>query len=399
MGQIFYDMGLLATAEVVESSATDLVGQYVGHTGPKTGKLLEKALGKVLFIDEAYRLADGAFGKEAMDELVDCLTKPKYCQKLVTILAGYDDDINRLMSSNPGLTSRFPETVSFANLTPEQCWKLFQNCLRIGHIDSNVVQNPRVAFKDTILEFFKLLSKLPAWGNARDVQTVAKVVTGKVLSNPTEDGEGNFVVTEKVIESVFRSTTDEREHRARTASAHSGFLDKIPAATAPPLNSLTPAPPVNTQKTTNAQAVQATPPPESSLSQLPLIDQDEFRDPGISDEVWAQLQSDRKEMEKREQQDHELLAREQFIQHQLAESISEDSGEGPDDEEQRKYEELLRSIAREKIEIEERKKREEAAQKKLQEMGVCPVGFRWIKQAAGYRCAGGSHFVSNTQLA
>jgi hypothetical protein len=76
MGKVYFDMGFLATAEVVMCSAIDLVGQYVGQTGPKTKKLLEKALGKVLFIDEAYRLAEGHFAKEAMDELVDCLTKP-----------------------------------------------------------------------------------------------------------------------------------------------------------------------------------------------------------------------------------------------------------------------------------------------------------------------------------
>ena len=55
MGKVYYDMGLLNSNEIVECSASDLVGQYVGHTGPKTKKLLEKALGKVLFVDEAYR--------------------------------------------------------------------------------------------------------------------------------------------------------------------------------------------------------------------------------------------------------------------------------------------------------------------------------------------------------
>src|SRR5437773_12092484 len=112
MGKVYYDMGFLANAEVIECSATDLVGQYVGQTGPKTRNLLEKALGKVLFIDEAYRLTEGQFAK-AMDELVDCLTKPQFAQKLITILAGYDADIHHLMSINSGLTSRFPETVAF----------------------------------------------------------------------------------------------------------------------------------------------------------------------------------------------------------------------------------------------------------------------------------------------
>src|SRR6266480_1793477 len=69
MGKVFYDMGFLSKAEVVECSATDLIGQYVGQTGPKVQQLLDNALGKVLFIDEAYRLAGGHFAQEAMDEL------------------------------------------------------------------------------------------------------------------------------------------------------------------------------------------------------------------------------------------------------------------------------------------------------------------------------------------
>jgi hypothetical protein len=94
MGKVYYDMNLLSSAEVIESSVTDLIGQYIGHTGPKTEELLEKALGKVLLIDEAYRFAEGHFAKEAMDEIVDCITKPKFSQKLIIILAGYDNDLN-----------------------------------------------------------------------------------------------------------------------------------------------------------------------------------------------------------------------------------------------------------------------------------------------------------------
>jgi AAA+ superfamily predicted ATPase len=105
-------MGILSSAEVVECSASDMVGQYVGHTGPKTQKLLEKALGKVLFIDEAYRLGEGHFAAEAVNELVDLITKPQFANKIVIILAGYDHDMNKLMAVNPGLSSRFPEEVS-----------------------------------------------------------------------------------------------------------------------------------------------------------------------------------------------------------------------------------------------------------------------------------------------
>lgn len=81
-------MGFLGTAEVVECSATDLIGQYIGQTGPKVQQQFDKALGKVLFIDEAYRLGQGHFSKEAMGEIVDATTKDKYAKKMIIILAG-----------------------------------------------------------------------------------------------------------------------------------------------------------------------------------------------------------------------------------------------------------------------------------------------------------------------
>jgi AAA+ superfamily predicted ATPase len=158
MGKVFYDMGFLAQAKVVNCSATDMIGQYIGHTGPKVQKLLEKALGKVLFIDEAYRLAEGRFATEAMDELVDCLTKPKYAQKLVTILASYDEDMDRLMSVNPGLTSRFPESVIVKHMAPDTCLELLAKTLanlkrkQNGPFDISVLTLPSLDLKGTILK-------------------------------------------------------------------------------------------------------------------------------------------------------------------------------------------------------------------------------------------------------
>jgi hypothetical protein len=113
MGQIFYNIDILSTAEYVECSALDLIAPYVGQTGPKTVAVLKKGLGKVLFVDEAYRLGEGQFAKEAIDELVDSLTKPQFFGKLVVILAGYTDNINRLLKVNPGLCSRFLEEIIF----------------------------------------------------------------------------------------------------------------------------------------------------------------------------------------------------------------------------------------------------------------------------------------------
>src|SRR5271169_1458485 len=101
MGQVFYDMGFLSSTDVIECSTSDLVGQYVGQTGPKTKKLLERARGRVLFIDEAYRLGEGHFAKEAVDELVSTLTLEQYKGRIIVILAGYDKEINDLLAVNP----------------------------------------------------------------------------------------------------------------------------------------------------------------------------------------------------------------------------------------------------------------------------------------------------------
>ncbi|KAE8346316.1 hypothetical protein BDV24DRAFT_158560 [Aspergillus arachidicola] len=115
-------MGILASADGIESSATDLVGQYVGQTGPKTKGLLEKAIGKILLVKAVYRLAEGPFAKEALDKIVDYTTNSKFFQKLIIIiLAGYDTDINGLMAINPRPISRFPESLEFNELSSDDC--------------------------------------------------------------------------------------------------------------------------------------------------------------------------------------------------------------------------------------------------------------------------------------
>ncbi|KAI1989899.1 hypothetical protein LOZ53_003465 [Ophidiomyces ophidiicola] len=211
MGTIFYNMGFLATTEVVERSATDLIGQYVGHTGPKTQKLLEKALGKVLFIDEAYRLAEGLFAREAMDELVDCLTKPAYAKRLVVILAGYDKDIDRLMAMNPGLTSRFSETICFTNLAPKESLDLLRQCLKqCPEIDSSGVCTPSKRLDEKLLCLFTKLASFPFWGNARDIETLAKSMIRHVLSN----GENKFFITEKIVHDTMCSMISKRREKA-----------------------------------------------------------------------------------------------------------------------------------------------------------------------------------------
>jgi hypothetical protein len=414
MGKIFYDMGFLATAEVVECSATDLVGQFVGQTGPKTQKLLEKALGKVLFIDEAYRLAQGQYAQEAMDELVDCLTKPKFAQKLIVILAGYDEEINRLMSTNPGLTSRFPETISFDHLPPENCLELFQACLRkSGKLKTSAVQVPSATFRSTILELFKKLAQLRAWANARDVKTLAKSVINRVLSSTTTDA--GFEVTEDAVLSTVRQMVSERELRG--SSVRSPRHPTLPAQELSHLGAPIPRA-FNTVTKAAANTDQSLPPPLPEPPSQNLEQENLGREPGVPNEIWNQLKSDKHAAAEREKQHRELLDQEEKAQEQLntkvaAELEARRRAEEESDAEarrlleeerlkrEREWREHMETVA--KIELEKKareqeRRREEAVQARLRQMGVCVAGFRWIKQASGYRCAGGTHYISNSQL-
>ncbi|MFX4292942.1 right-handed parallel beta-helix repeat-containing protein [Streptomyces bohaiensis] len=121
-GRLLKALGLLERGHLVEVDRSALVGEYVGHTGPKTTEAFRKAHGGVLFIDEAYALVPSGvssdFGQEAVATLVKLMEDHR--DEVVVIAAGYPDDMGRFVASNPGLSSRFTRTLHFADYsTPE----------------------------------------------------------------------------------------------------------------------------------------------------------------------------------------------------------------------------------------------------------------------------------------
>ena len=128
IGQIYRALGALNKGHCVETDRGGLVGEYVGHTAPKTKAVLTKALGGVLFIDEAYALApqDSArdFGQEAVDTLLKFMEDHR--EDLAVIVAGYPDEMKRFLTSNPGLQSRFPNKLFFDDYTSDELVLIFR---------------------------------------------------------------------------------------------------------------------------------------------------------------------------------------------------------------------------------------------------------------------------------
>lgn len=132
IGKILKERGVLRLGNFFEVSGRDLVGRYVGETAPKTAGICRDAYGSVLFIDEAYSLYNGAddskdFGKEALTTLIAEMENHR--SDLVVIMAGYTDDMNRLMQGNAGLASRMPYVIEFPNFTRDQLYEIFKSML------------------------------------------------------------------------------------------------------------------------------------------------------------------------------------------------------------------------------------------------------------------------------
>ncbi|KAH0556354.1 hypothetical protein GP486_005724 [Trichoglossum hirsutum] len=217
IGQIFYDMRFLLSAEVVECSVTDMVGEFDGETGPKVIELLERALGKVLFIDEAYRLGQSDFSIDAVNELVDCVTKKRFANKLVIILAGYEEDMNELLKANRGLSSRFATEIVFRHLSPEHCLVLLQQYIgrlgiQIPDLDGSPLGEAR---KAAIVQVFASLTKTASWGNGRDVETLAKRVIAHVFKSHTVkvSGSGGLAISFEELVPIMEHMLEERWRR------------------------------------------------------------------------------------------------------------------------------------------------------------------------------------------
>ena len=174
IGEIFKEEDILEGGQFIKASKSDLVGQYVGETAIKTREKIEEAKGGVLFIDEAYSLAeDEHFGKEAINELVDAITQ--YTSDLCVIVAGYPEDMENFLKSNEGLKSRFPHKIEINDYTPDILEAIFDSK---GLKLSNEVKEIK---KEYFENFYKKRTKTS--GNARFIDTLVMNLEANMILN------------------------------------------------------------------------------------------------------------------------------------------------------------------------------------------------------------------------
>ena len=166
MGQILAKMGYSRRGHVVLATRDDLVGQYVGHTAPKTKEMIKKAMGGVLLIDEAYYLYNAAndrdYGQESIEILLNIMENNK--DDLVIAVAGYKDRMDRFFSYIPGMMSRIGNHIDFPNYSADELVKIAEVMARDLEYDIDADAYP--VFKRYIEERMKL----PFFSNARTVR-------------------------------------------------------------------------------------------------------------------------------------------------------------------------------------------------------------------------------------
>jgi len=166
MAEILHKLGYVRRGHLVSVTRDDLVGQYIGHTAPKTREIIKKAMGGVLFIDEAYYLHrpenERDYGQEAIEILLQVMENQR--DDLVVIFAGYAERMDRFFRSNPGFRSRIAHHIDFPDYTDEELMAIAEKMLAAQNYRFDAAG--RAAFRD----YIAARRKQPHFANARSIR-------------------------------------------------------------------------------------------------------------------------------------------------------------------------------------------------------------------------------------
>jgi probable Rubsico expression protein CbbX len=222
MAQILHRLGYVRRGHLVAVTRDDLVGQYIGHTAPKTREVLKRAMGGVLFIDEAYYLYrpenERDYGQEAIEILLQVMENQR--DDLVVILAGYKDRMETFFHSNPGMSSRIAHHLDFPDYAPPELLLIADKLL--------AQQNYRFApgARDTFAEYLAHRVRQPHFANARSVRNALDRARLRQASRLFADRERRF--TAEDLTAI--ATTDLRASRVFEAAAAGTSVAASPVA-------------------------------------------------------------------------------------------------------------------------------------------------------------------------
>lgn len=384
---------------MVEVSSNEMIGQYVGQTVPKVKKQMEAALGKVLFIDEAYRLSGSHFGTEAVEEIIASLTHPKFEKKLVVILAGYSDEMEDLMEVNKGLRSRFAEVLEFPPLNLEDSLKL----LSIHLIQKCFVSLDYGRWKEVITHGMQYLISSSHWANGRDIKTLSQKIHNAAL----KAHEGGPLVTIRLY-SILEEMKGMMQRGQVPKFNRQVRQQLLPEQARTASNS-----PITTSTSTKTTLK----PPKRKRELLDLSEPQSKKakweaapkDTETPHEDWKELQEkkneekriqdDKDREEKRKQREEEKKRRKEKKKREKEEREREREEAKKREEQQKIQDEQRRQEQRrqEKL-LQDQKRKDQQAQEKIRTMGRCVRGFAWNKVNGGWQCQGGSHFASDKEL-
>ncbi len=211
VGKILKEKGILSEGNFFECSGLDLCGRYVGETAPKTAGICRDAYGSVLFIDEAYSLyrEDGfmgrSYGTEAIDTLIAQMENHR--DDFVVIMAGYPDEMQKLMEANAGLAGRMPYTVTFGNFTRGQLYEIFAKLVKRNFAYSQEVLALAEQYFNALPE--EVLSAKD-FGNARFARNLFERTWAKAAMRAQLEGAAQVKLTAE----DFRAASAEKEFAA-----------------------------------------------------------------------------------------------------------------------------------------------------------------------------------------
>jgi SpoVK/Ycf46/Vps4 family AAA+-type ATPase len=203
LGRVYRALGLLKSGHLVETDRSGLVAGYVGQTAIKTDELVARAKDGVLFIDEAYTLipenSANDFGKEAVDTILKRMEDMR--ENFAVIAAGYTDEMERFIKSNPGLKSRFSRYFYFDHYTPDELVKIFH--VFSDNVEFKLNEEASARLKDLITHFHNIRGK--SFGNARFVRNIFD----KIIQNQADRLAGMDSLTSELLCEIIKDDIPE----------------------------------------------------------------------------------------------------------------------------------------------------------------------------------------------